>query len=58
MSVAPRTIGFILSGFVAGVAGIYFFNSWRKGSGSADGVGAVNEVFVGEDGDSDGDETY
>lgn len=56
----PRKIGVILTGIVAGIAGIYFFNTWRKGSG---GGGAVNmspvsrnEVFVGEDGDSD--ETY
>jgi len=56
MSVAPRTIGFILTGFVAGVVGIYFFNSWRKVLGGADGIDAANEVFVGEDDDSE--ETY
>lgn len=58
MSVAPRTIGFILTGFVAGIAGVYFFNSWRKGSGGADGGGAASKVFIDEDDDSDGDETY
>lgn len=49
----PRKIGVILTGIVAGIAGLYFFNSWRKGSAGAGegGGGAANEVFVGEDGD-------
>lgn len=45
----PRKIGFILTGFVAGIAGIYFFNSWRNGPPPA------NDVFGEPD---DGEETH
>jgi hypothetical protein len=48
----PRKIGIILTGIVAGIAGVYFFNSWRNGSTSA---APTNNVF--EEG-KDGEETY
>lgn len=49
MELSPRKIGFILTGVVAGIAGVYFFSAWRKGSAPA------NDVF-GES--EDGEETY
>jgi len=48
----PRKIGFILTGFVVGIAGVYIFNSWRNGSTSA---APTNKVF--EEGE-DSEETY
>lgn len=45
----PRKIGFILTGFVAGIAGVYIFNSWRNGSAFA----PMEEVFVDEYGNSE-----
>jgi len=37
----PRKIGAILTGLAIGFAGVYFFNSWRKGSGAAVNATAV-----------------